>query len=296
MKDVRRKVRFRTYALALACGIGIGLPLIAFAAPPIPDLATKPEFDDSVPVTISADGSFAFPLLVTYEDIVAGLGGTDADSRWCYWLTHNCHHDYNAADILVPTGTPVVAPENGMVVKAGPNNGWRNMTVKLQVAPGRCDLFMHMLPDSLAVGVGENVAQGQLIGRVGTADDAINRRTGSGTIPHLHIERNNCDGGDKEDIQPALHTVFELLPHREDFLPKPTAPTTTTTAPPPAPPAPPVYPQLPPQPAPVATQPTPASADMSLASNTVTATVPVVTKPPPVPPPPPIYPQLPPMP
>lgn len=305
MKDVRRKVRFRTYGLiALVAGLGIGLPMMVLAAPQIPDLPTKPEFDDSVPVTIGTNG-LAFPLRVSYEDIVAGLGGTDADNRWYYWCVTNCHHDYNAADILVPTGTPVVAPLGGTVIKAGPNYGDHNLMVKLQVGPDRCFLFMHMLPDSLAVGVGEDITQGQLIGRVGTADDAINKASGSGTIPHLHIEDKSCAGGGKDDVQVWLHEVFEQLPTRESLLPKPTTTTTTTTAPPPLPPAPPVYPQLPPQTTPVVTQPKPVASDMSLAASAVPTTTappqvaaPITTKPPPMPmpPPPPIYPQLPPMP
>ncbi len=300
MKDARKQVHPRTFALIVAflVGAGIGWPLISLASPPIPDLAIKPEFDDAVPVTVGSNG-LVFPLQVSYEDIVAGLGGTDADSRWCYWSETNCHHDYNAADILIPTGTPVVAPLGGTVIKAGPNNGSHNLLVKLQVGPDRCFLFMHMLPDSLAVGVGEEVAQGQLIGRVGTADDAVNKASGRGTIPHLHIEDKSCSGGGRNDVQAWLYEVFEQLPTRDSLLPRQTTTTTTTTTPPPLPPAPPVYSQLPPQPQPSLE---PAPADMGSAASTVPATTappvvaPVATNPPPIPPPPPIYPQLPPMP
>ncbi len=269
-----RVKRGRLIIASVLVGSLLGVPWAVKAAPPIPDLPTKPEFDDSAPVTLNADGSFAFPLRVWQEDIIAGLGGTDADSRWCYWASSNCHHDYNAADILISTGTPIVAPAEGMVVKAGPNNGDRNLTVKLQVGTGMCYLFMHMLPDSLAVGVGDTVAQGQLIGRVGTADDAINKRTGRGTIPHLHLEYNNCSSGGKEDVQPVLKDAFERLPSREQ-PPPPPAPTS-----PPPPPVPEsvspldiVGPEKPPMPA-IPAPPT--------------TTRPVVTPAPTSPPPPPM--------
>lgn len=200
---------------------------------PLPEeemAAPKAEFDDSVPVTMTADGAFAFPLRVNAEDIVAGIDGAiKRDRAWCHASNTACHHDYPAADITVPTGTMVVAPEAGTIIAAAPLSGIHNEYVKIQHSANTCTLLLHMLPGSLMVGVGDAVVPGTPIGRVGTGEDAVAASTGSGTFPHLHFEATNCAGGQqgrqRMDPQEQLKYMFESLPHRGQLvLPPPPNP------------------------------------------------------------------------
>ncbi len=189
---------------------------------PLPEeemIAPKPEFDDSVPVTMTADGAFAFPLRVNAEDIINGIdGGIKRDRAWCKGSERACHHDYPAADITVPTGTMVVAPEAGTIIAAAALSGDRNEYVKIQHNGDACTLLLHMLPGSLMVGVGDTVTTGTPIGRVGTGEDAVAASSGSGTFPHLHFEATNCAGSragrQRMDPQAQLKYMFESLPHR----------------------------------------------------------------------------------
>lgn len=185
----------------------------------------KPEFDDSSPVTFSQDGQFAFPLKVNREDIEAGLGRVD--TRWCFGKSESCHHDYPAADITAPTGTPEVAFATGVIDKIGnKGEGEKNGWIRLR-AGDTCYVYAHILPTEIAVNEGQEVKVGELVGRVGRAEDAINAKTHQGTFPHLHFDQRPCGGGQKQDPQPKLVELFGLLPHRGQ--PAPPAPTTTTT-------------------------------------------------------------------
>ncbi len=76
-----------------------------------------------------------------------------------------------------PTGTPVFAPGDGMVVFAAFRQvtGW---TLVLEHVPGLFTLYFHL--DSLNVTLNQLVRQGQIIGKLGS--------TGLSTGPHLHWE------------------------------------------------------------------------------------------------------------
>ncbi|MGL4650303.1 MAG: M23 family metallopeptidase, partial [Caldilineaceae bacterium] len=86
--------------------------------------------------------------------------------------------DHRALDIAAPTGSPVTAADRGVVVRAGWNNqGYGNFVI----VDHRIDyltLYAHL--ESIFVSEGEVVAQGQVLGTVGT--------TGNSTGPHLHFE------------------------------------------------------------------------------------------------------------
>lgn len=87
--------------------------------------------------------------------------------------TVQAHHqiDYAAA-----TGTPVVATAKGKVTLASWNGGWGNM-IKIEHANGYLTHYAHLSRFGKGVSVGKEVAQGQIIGYVGT--------TGWSTGPHL---------------------------------------------------------------------------------------------------------------
>jgi murein DD-endopeptidase MepM/ murein hydrolase activator NlpD len=96
------------------------------------------------------------------RDHVMGGGGTQ-------------FHD--GIDLSVPTGTPVRAAEEGIVVFAG-YNGAYGKAVKLDHLNGLSTLYAHN--SRLLVHVGQTVKAGQVISLSGS--------TGRSTGPHLHFE------------------------------------------------------------------------------------------------------------
>jgi peptidoglycan hydrolase-like protein with peptidoglycan-binding domain len=80
-------------------------------------------------------------------------------------------------DFPAPSGTPVAAAASGRVTRAGWNDGY-GLTVVVYHGRGVRTRYAHL--SSLAVGRGNRVRAGWLIGRVGT--------TGFSTGPHLHFE------------------------------------------------------------------------------------------------------------
>lgn len=101
--------------------------------------------------------------------------GSDAGWRFHPILHYTrCHA---GADISAPSGTPIHAVEDGSVIQAGWNGGYGNFTT---VAHGNGLTSSYAHQTSIAVGVGDQVKRGQVIGYVGT--------TGLSTGPHLHFE------------------------------------------------------------------------------------------------------------
>lgn len=83
-------------------------------------------------------------------------------------------------DIAAPTGTPVVAPADGLVTLAATDHYYTGGTLILDHGHGLSSTFIHM--DSVAVKVGEAVKQGMVIGTIGA--------TGRATGPHLDWRMN----------------------------------------------------------------------------------------------------------
>ena len=84
---------------------------------------------------------------------------------------------HEGLDIAAQTGTPVVAPADGVVLRAGFSPGYGNM-VELSHGYGIRTVFGHN--SRLNVKVGQQVKRGDIISYVGD--------TGSSTGPHLHYE------------------------------------------------------------------------------------------------------------
>lgn len=86
----------------------------------------------------------------------------------------SCHTGW---DLAAPTGTPIVAADNGSVATIS-NGGAYGKAVMIVHGEGLVTFYAHM--NSIAVSIGQVVAKGETIGTVGS--------TGWSTGPHLHYE------------------------------------------------------------------------------------------------------------
>lgn len=88
---------------------------------------------------------------------------------------------HNGIDLTAPTGTPIYAPGDGIVVRVERNRGRRgygNLIVIDHEVNGITTRYAHL--STMIVKEGERVTRGQKIGTVGN--------TGLSTSPHLHYE------------------------------------------------------------------------------------------------------------
>ena len=83
------------------------------------------------------------------------------------------------ADWAAPRGTPIIAPGDGIVTRAGWNSGYGKQTV-IRHANGYETSYSHQTRFAQGIAAGARVRQGQVIGYVGS--------TGLSTGPHLHYE------------------------------------------------------------------------------------------------------------
>ena len=173
----------------------------------------------------SATDGWTFPLRTTQSAIKKGSQtASGAWVTWCFDSRVSCHHDYNAADIMAITGTPVLAPVAGTVVSTheAPSNecirshdghGYdenHGGMISIKGEDGKAYFMGHFLMGSLKVKAGDKVTSGQEIAAVGTIG------TAQCTVPHLHIQQNPAgDYGGQDNsynIQPALVKLFKMLP------------------------------------------------------------------------------------
>ncbi len=89
-------------------------------------------------------------------------------------------HGHNAVDLSAPVGTPIMAAAGGEVIvaKSGGWDGGYGSYIEIQHPNGTQTLYAHL--SHVLVSVGETVAQGQVIGKLGD--------TGDSTGPHVHFE------------------------------------------------------------------------------------------------------------
>jgi murein DD-endopeptidase MepM/ murein hydrolase activator NlpD len=86
-------------------------------------------------------------------------------------------HFHTGIDLSAPTGTPIAAAADGVVIFSGWGRGY-GKTVEIEHPNGLVTLYAHC--SELLTRVGTRVKTGTVIGRVG--------RTGVTTGPHLHFE------------------------------------------------------------------------------------------------------------
>ena len=154
------------------------IPWLAGTEPPAPSAATRAASARALAASLPAGGDAAVvePL---HGEVTQGYGPTT--SVWSPPDTVNgVHyaHYHHGIDIAAAKGTPIKAMAAGTVEFAGRYPGGAEV-VRIRHADGSVSLYAH-LTTTLAVGVGDTVAAGQVIGRVGM--------TGHTTGPHLHFE------------------------------------------------------------------------------------------------------------
>lgn len=94
------------------------------------------------------------------------------------WLSQGYRYDHPAVDIAAPEDTFVTAADRGVVIRAGWNDQGYGLFVVIDHNIDYVTLYAHL--DEIYVTEGDVVAQGQILGTVGT--------TGNSTGPHLHFE------------------------------------------------------------------------------------------------------------
>jgi hypothetical protein len=132
-----------------------------------------------------ADGEFAdfagAGLCPTGDLAVDGDYALPLERRWYdehpEWFTRT-HHDYPAIDIPVPTGTPLYAITNGVVIST-PTSGRCGIGVIINGDDGAQYTYCHGNPGTHAVATGDRVTVGQYL-----MDSAS---TGNSSGPHLHF-------------------------------------------------------------------------------------------------------------
>ena len=96
---------------------------------------------------------------------------------------------HKGIDIAAPTGTPIHAAADGVVVSAGWNRGGYGKLVDIRHPDGTLTRYAHN--SKIVVRKGQRVQQGQLISKMGS--------TGFSTGPHLHFEIRK---GGKKAVNP----------------------------------------------------------------------------------------------
>lgn len=191
------QIAFETYlALAGGAAVGGGTVCIGYGG-------------------IGISGDFVFPLITTQK-----LVKEDPEPLvWCWASQTNCHHDYNAADIHVETGTIVIASRPGRVVSRKDTPSQYGSNVTILGDDGFLYYYTHMGLGTIQVQIGDIVAAATPLGRVGTNAQAV------GTDRHLHFDMlpppftlrpgcssAECSGLPFINVQPYLTASFANLP------------------------------------------------------------------------------------
>lgn len=130
-------------------------------------------------------GTKTAPMLGSGQFIVPVQGATFTSGFGPRWGSH-----HNGIDLAAPHGTPVYAADSGTVIAAGWLGGL-GYAVKIDHGAGKyVTVYGHF--SSYVVNVGDEVTQGQLIGRVGD--------TGYSFGAHLHFEIH-VDGQARDPLQ-----------------------------------------------------------------------------------------------
>lgn len=111
------------------------------------------------------EGGFIWPALGPISGVYGSQRILNGEPRAPHW----------GVDIAMPTGTPVVAPADGIVTLAHPDMYFSGATLFIDHGLGMVSAFLHL--SEIDVKVGDVVRQGDVIGKIG--------ESGRATGPHL---------------------------------------------------------------------------------------------------------------
>ena len=186
------------------------LLFLLFVVPAMP--ATTCEYDDchsSGAVTLPGGFDIALPFHAGETvQILSGYGPSAGSSLHCRAQDSVCANDYYALDFVLPDhgdygrGQPVLAIASGTVWDAGwGSEGWTNYGQRVYIlhdytADGHQYASMYAHLETIDVGDGQHVSQGQQIGELGRSCDG-SLECGSFSTPHVHfsIHRDSGFGG-----------------------------------------------------------------------------------------------------
>jgi biotin carboxyl carrier protein len=140
--------------------------------PPAPAPAAPPVIAPVTPAVpdpgVSAVGVFPVQGPHTY-------GGDDAR----FGAARN-GHIHQGQDVMAAEGVPIVAPLAGTIIARDYQAAGAGFYIAMDASDGRSFFFAHCQKDTFAVTLGQTVAAGQQLCRVGATGDA--------SAPHLHFE------------------------------------------------------------------------------------------------------------
>ena len=190
--------RFLAFIAAAALGVTMMLPATAYAE----SEAFAPTQVISAPITpqyLAAQSGEAAPVIRDGYTIEApppppppiastGFSATPIEGLLTNWPCSGSVNDgygprgegfHYGIDIICGYGSPAVATAPGVVLESEVGGSW-GQYVKIDHGNGVATLCAHLVIGSQAVGVGQTVAAGDLIGLVGDS--------GNASVAHCHFE------------------------------------------------------------------------------------------------------------
>ena len=115
---------------------------------------------------------------------------------------------HKGLDLLVRTGTPVVAPGDGVVKRTGYGPGYGNFVEIEHPETGYSTFYGHLSEVADGIGAGRAVKRGEKI--------ALSGNTGRSTGPHLHYEVHDAEG---RAVNPVYFFAPSMTPkHYRELL------------------------------------------------------------------------------
>jgi murein DD-endopeptidase MepM/ murein hydrolase activator NlpD len=121
---------------------------------------------------------------------------------------------HNAIDILAPYGTPVVAADDGYILRLSRNRAGGIVVYATDPEERVVYYYAHLAGYYEGLGAGKRVAKGDTLGYVGTSGNA------PANTPHLHFQIMRMRGGGRywngEPLNPYPLLRYAARPRRED--------------------------------------------------------------------------------
>jgi len=215
---VKSRSPLRPVAFNLGNQTAIGRPIGAgqvFSLQPIVNrgieiaLAPLPEYSRATNLYAAPQGNPAQSQGTDLSFPVAGVSPITSAFGWRVHPISGQGRMHNGTDIGAPLGTPVIAAYSGTVAAAQWSGGYGLMVTLRHVEGTQESRYAHL--SEIFVEPGQEVAQGEIIGRVGS--------TGFSTGPHLHFEWRHLtnEGWVAVDAGPHLQYALANLMRAQNY-------------------------------------------------------------------------------